>query len=371
MVTTAGKDTSVERFVLRVDHSHERGVDRHIAGAHTHSAQPGGLDRRVADFVEGGGRVLIFGQGTDELARTLRERGARPVAVEVEGIRSIPNLDRDGRLYIGFPADHPAVNTSRRFQVVTGACLLIRREVFEALAGFDTAYLNGFEDVDLCLRAGVLGHEIRYRHESELYHLESMSEGRTTDDSRNERIYRARWADRVRPDDWLYYLEDGLIRVDYGCHTPLRFTLSHQLGITVDRVGVAGEAERLLALRAEQVNLYLRENIILKLALAACPWRVPAAGRTGRRRSAMLKLLVIGTLRCGTAHTAQVLNLMRHPLRERVGLRARRGPTPPRVRGDRRRLASGGSAGPGVQRHGCSTRCATRSRSSARSSAPA
>ena len=180
--------------------------------------------------------------------------------------------DRHPRhLYIGFPADHPAVNRSRRFQVVTGACLLIRREVFEALSGFDTAYLNGFEDVDLCLRVGVLGHEVRYCHESELYHLESMSEGRTTHDSRNERTYRARWADRVRPDDWLYYLEDGLIRVDYGRHTPLRFTLSHQLGITVDRDGVAGEAERLLALRAEQVNLYLRENLMLKLALARPP----------------------------------------------------------------------------------------------------
>ncbi|MBV8270382.1 MAG: hypothetical protein JO252_28990 [Planctomycetaceae bacterium] len=49
----------------------------------------------MADFVGGGGRVLILGQDTDELARMLRERGARPVVVEVEEIRSILNLDRD------------------------------------------------------------------------------------------------------------------------------------------------------------------------------------------------------------------------------------------------------------------------------------
>ena len=88
----------MEQFVLRVDHSHERGAARRLGRPHTSLAESGGLDRRVADFVGGGGRVLILGQGTDELVRTLRERGARPVAVEVEGIRSIPDLDRDERL---------------------------------------------------------------------------------------------------------------------------------------------------------------------------------------------------------------------------------------------------------------------------------
>lgn len=174
-------------------------------------------------------------------------------------------------LYVGFPADHPAVNTSRRFQVVTGACMLIRREVFDALAGFDAAYINGFEDVDLCLRIREAGHEAHYCHESELYHLASMSEGRTNHDGRNTRLYREKWGDRVQPDDWLYYMEDGLIRVDYGGHTPLTFTLSPELGIVVDADGVAGEAERLLARRADQVVVYMRENLALKMAMGRPP----------------------------------------------------------------------------------------------------
>lgn len=174
-------------------------------------------------------------------------------------------------LYIGFPADHPAVNRSRPFQVVTGACLLVRRATFEALGGFDTSYVNGFEDVDLCLRARASGQQVHYCHESELFHLASMSEGRTNHDGRNERLYRERWADRVQPDDWLYYLEDGLIRVDYGNRTPLTFTLSPELGIVLDRDRVADEAERLLEIRARQVDVAMRENLFLKMALARSP----------------------------------------------------------------------------------------------------
>jgi GT2 family glycosyltransferase len=177
--------------------------------------------------------------------------------------------DRHPRhLYVGFPSDHPAVNKSRRVQVVTGAAFLIRRPIFESLSGFDTAFVNGFEDVDLCLRVGSMGHEVHYCHESELFHLESMSEGRSDHNGRNARLYRDRWADRVQPDEWLYFLEDGLIRVEYGVRTPLTFTMSPELGAVVDRDATSGEADRLLALRARQVGELLRENLELKMKLA-------------------------------------------------------------------------------------------------------
>src|SRR5215218_4719680 len=52
-------------------------------------------------------------------------------------------------IYAGFRADHPAVDKSRAFQVVTAACALIRRELFEDAGAFDTAFVNGYEDVDL------------------------------------------------------------------------------------------------------------------------------------------------------------------------------------------------------------------------------
>src|SRR5207302_5123515 len=74
-------------------------------------------------------------------------------------------IDQDGHprhIYVGFPGDHPAVNKSRRMQMVTGGCFLIHREAFERAGRFDTAYQNGFEDVDLCLKVRDLGYEVHY-----------------------------------------------------------------------------------------------------------------------------------------------------------------------------------------------------------------
>ncbi len=49
---------------------------------------------------------------------------------------------------INIDYQHPSGEVS----AVTGACLAIKRSLFEALEGFDEAYYNGNEDVDLCLR---------------------------------------------------------------------------------------------------------------------------------------------------------------------------------------------------------------------------
>src|SRR5205809_4415849 len=49
-------------------------------------------------------------------------------------------------IYVGSPEEHPAVMKSRRFQVVTAACMLIRARIFDALGGFDTDYHNDLED---------------------------------------------------------------------------------------------------------------------------------------------------------------------------------------------------------------------------------
>jgi GT2 family glycosyltransferase len=79
--------------------------------------------------------------------------------------------------------------------------MLVKRNLFATLAGFDPAFTNGFEDVDLCFRAGELGAEVQYCHESCLIHLQSATRaGRDEEESRNCGEYYARWAHRINPD---------------------------------------------------------------------------------------------------------------------------------------------------------------------------
>src|SRR5438094_894140 len=105
-----------------------------------------------------------------------------------------------------------------QIRVLTGACLLVRREIFEAAGGFDASFRNGMEDVDFCLRLGALGHEIHYCCECELFHLESQTRGQDSAEvMQNEKIYQSRWRAKIAPDDFFYYLEDGLVTLEYGC----------------------------------------------------------------------------------------------------------------------------------------------------------
>ncbi len=99
------------------------------------------------------------------------------------------------------PADHQGARNAQVLQVVTGACLLIRPEVFAAVGGFDDRYWNGNEDVDLCLKVRELGWSVVYRGESVVYHFESQSgPERFSQVEHNIRLFNEIWSGRAQPD---------------------------------------------------------------------------------------------------------------------------------------------------------------------------
>ncbi|MCL6622017.1 MAG: glycosyltransferase [Syntrophobacterales bacterium] len=122
-------------------------------------------------------------------------------------------FNREGRvyhLYRYLHRDHPAVNKVREFQVLTAACLVVRRAAFLAVGLFDENFLNGFEDVDLCLRLREAGWRLLYQPQAVVYHLESQTQGRFARELENCRYFRSKWQGRLVPDDESYYREDGL-----------------------------------------------------------------------------------------------------------------------------------------------------------------
>jgi GT2 family glycosyltransferase len=65
----------------------------------------------------------------------------------------------------------------RNYQAVTGACLMIRRELFATVGGFDEAYLIGYSDTTLCLAAIEQGYRVVYTPFACLLHHEGGSRG--------------------------------------------------------------------------------------------------------------------------------------------------------------------------------------------------
>ena len=80
---------------------------------------------------------------------------------------------------------------------VTAACCLVDRSWFINTGGLDTGYQNGFEDVDLCLRAREAGWEIYVAHRSTVRHAISASEGRSRFEYRNAKRFLQRWGPRT------------------------------------------------------------------------------------------------------------------------------------------------------------------------------
>lgn len=69
----------------------------------------------------------------------------------------------------------------RNYLAVTGACLMMRRDVYDRLGGFDERFRVSFSDVVLCLEAWKAGYRVVYTPYARLIHHESYT--RTRDDS--------------------------------------------------------------------------------------------------------------------------------------------------------------------------------------------
>ena len=94
-----------------------------------------------------------------------------------------------------------AVGVAER-PALTAACLLMKRDAFEAVGGFSTEYDYGLEDVDLCLKLRAAGGRLIYDGRAALWHHESATRAVDVDLRRarvehNREAYVDAWGPRV------------------------------------------------------------------------------------------------------------------------------------------------------------------------------
>ncbi len=84
-------------------------------------------------------------------------------------------LSHPQHLYYGASADDVRTTRNRDFQMVTGACMLVRRKEFLSIGPFDERYLNGWEDDDLCYAYRSRGFRVHCRAETGITHFQGKT----------------------------------------------------------------------------------------------------------------------------------------------------------------------------------------------------
>lgn len=93
------------------------------------------------------------------------------------------------------------------FSAVTGACQMVRRDVFEQVGGYDEEFAVGFNDADFCLRVWEAGYRTIYTPYAELYHYEFTSRGR--EEANEEKLRRWKREQSLFIQRWPEYFLTG------------------------------------------------------------------------------------------------------------------------------------------------------------------
>ena len=157
------------------------------------------------------GAKLYYGNKTIQHAGVVLGLGAHRTAGHSHYGQHRENLGYMGRLC--FTQDVSAV---------TGACLLVKKKLFEEVGGLDESFAISLNDVDFCLKLREKGLLNVFTPFAELYHYESVSRGlddqgekaaRYNDESER---FRRKWKDVLEKGDPYYNPNFSLDRSDFA-----------------------------------------------------------------------------------------------------------------------------------------------------------
>jgi glycosyltransferase involved in cell wall biosynthesis/tetratricopeptide (TPR) repeat protein len=96
----------------------------------------------------------------------------------------------------------------RNYAAVTGACMMVRKEIYWSVSGYTEELVVNFNDIDFCQKVRAMGLSIVYTPHVELIHYESQSIKKGFVDQREVKFYHERWAPKLTIDP--FYNEQHL-----------------------------------------------------------------------------------------------------------------------------------------------------------------
>lgn len=163
-----------------------------------------------ADVGAVGGK-LYYADKTIQHAGVVIGLGAHRTAGHVHYRQKRENLGYMGRLCY-----------AQNMTAVTGACLMVKKSVYEQAGGLDESFAVSLNDVDFCLRLRKAGYLNVFTPFAELYHYESVSRGLDDRGEKAERYnqesacFREKWKEELAAGDPYFNPNFSLDKSDFS-----------------------------------------------------------------------------------------------------------------------------------------------------------
>ena len=157
------------------------------------------------------GAKLYYGDKTIQHAGVVIGLGAHRTAGHTHYKQHRQNLGYMGRLCY-----------AQNVTAVTGACLLVKKSLYEAVGGLEEEFAISLNDVDFCLKLRKKGLLNVFTPFAELFHYESVSRGLDDNGEKAERYnresgkFRKKWKKELEAGDPYYNPNFSLDRSDYS-----------------------------------------------------------------------------------------------------------------------------------------------------------
>ena len=157
------------------------------------------------------GAKLYYGDHTIQHAGVILGLGAHRTAGHCHYKQARQNLGYMGRLCY-----------AQNLSAVTGACLMVKKSLYEAVGGLDESFAISLNDVDFCLKLRERGLLNVFTPFAELYHFESISRGADDQGEKAERYnreseqFRAKWKAVLDQGDPYYNPNFSLDKSDFS-----------------------------------------------------------------------------------------------------------------------------------------------------------